>query len=72
MLKIILIAFTLVSSYAQDNSEEVPKTPFEYTKKIYNELEEIKKIKPENYFSSIDHINGLFCQPYWELGICIS
>lgn len=51
-LKVLLLFTTF--SFSQDNNEEKPQTPFEYTKKIYNELEDIKKIKPEDYFAQID------------------
>ncbi len=51
LLKIVLYA---IMAFGQSEVDEAPKTPFEYTKKIYNELEEIKKIKPEDYFSRID------------------
>jgi UDP-N-acetylmuramoylalanine-D-glutamate ligase len=49
----IIVSLPLVI-LAQDQENNAPKTPFEYTKKIYKELEEIKSIKPEDYFTHID------------------
>lgn len=54
MLRLFLILTILSNLNLQAEDPEAPKTPFEYTKKIYQELEDIKKIEPDKYANSID------------------
>jgi hypothetical protein len=47
----LLLPLLFISSVL---AEEVIETPFQYTKKIHNELQKLKTLGPMDYFSKID------------------
>lgn len=53
MLKLMTAAM-LVGLLHQVDAQEVENNIFEYTKKIHKSLEDLKNLKPENYFSEVD------------------